>query len=506
MKSSLAAVLLILQGVINLLTSAIFLAIPNMTLSFVEGVPSFVLSFLTLFSGAFAVMGILQIVAGAGVLTGASWSWGLGIGVSILGLFNIPIGTVLAIICLIILLSSREEFDVEKGENKEWPLILGTMLVVAGALWVLGAYVETPYAWALAFGIIGIALMILDRALKTETKGLEILGEISLGIGVFLALFVSNIRIEYLAAPIIVSGLLIIVAYYISRRNRGAGKIIAVLCIAAVLGSVCSPLYQIEWGEDQMSIEWNEVWIGNELIVSEISETKYFEPKERVSINNVNGGITIKGWDENRIKLDYTKRASSESLLNDIEINITESDDELVVATERPGASGWVAVEYKIMVPESTSEVILKTSNGEIAIEGLSKVRILEAENINDRIYVKEVDGEYAKLHITNDEVEVEASRFQNLSADTVNGDLEFALKRIGNITLETTNGAISISSPDYSNVTIHAVTSNGEIELDDDIPVVIDETSRDRLIAHAGSPTYRIDIKTINGDIDIES
>ncbi|MDY6985246.1 MAG: DUF4097 family beta strand repeat-containing protein [Candidatus Thermoplasmatota archaeon] len=501
MKRSLAAVLLILQGVINLLTSAVFLVIPGMIAGFVEGMPSFVLSFFSLFFGAFVIVGILQILAAAGASTGAPWSWGLGIGVSILGLFNVPIGTILAIICLITLLSSREEFDVEKGGNKEWPLILGTILVVAGALWVLAAYVETPYAWALAFGIIGIALMILDRALKTETKGLEILGEISLGIGVFLSLFVSSIRIEYLAVPIMVSGLLIILAYYISKRSRGVGRVIAVLCIAAVLGSVCSPLYQ-------MSVDRDEDWIfGNEHIVSEISETRYLEPKERVSINNVNGGIAIKGWNENRIELDYTKRASSEPLLDYIEIDIIESADELgVVTTERPGESGWVSVEYRIMVPESTSEVILKSSNGGITVEGLSKVRILEAESTNSGIYIKEVDGGYAKLHTTNGGIKVGASRFQNLSADTTNSGLEVDLKRIGNISLETTNGGISISSPDYSNVVIHAVTSNGGIELDDDISIVIDEISEDKLIAHAGSPIYRIDIKTTNGGIEIES
>ena len=227
MKSSLAAVLLILQGAVNLIASAVFLAIPSMIQNLAESVPYLVSSLFTIFFWIFAVAGVLQIVAGIGVLSAASWSWSFGVGVSIIGLLHFPIGTILAIVCLTVLMTSKEEFGVEKRahtsgkreSNEEWPLILGTIIIVVGILWVLASYVETPYAWATAFGVIGIALFVLDRALKTRTRGLEILGEISLGAGVFLALFVSGISTEYVAVPIIVSGLLIVVAYYISDRK-----------------------------------------------------------------------------------------------------------------------------------------------------------------------------------------------------------------------------------------------------------------------------------------------
>jgi hypothetical protein len=270
-----------LQGALNLATSAMFLVAPGIIRSLGEYVPSFFFSIFTALFSVFVIAGILQIIAGITILSAAPWSWSFGVGTSIIGLFCFPIGTMLAILCLLILFSYKEELDAERsakakaGGNDEWPLILGTILVVAGILWALASYMETPYAWALAFGIIGIALFIIDRALRTQTKGLEALGEVSIAVGVFLALFVSNMSIDYIALPIIACGLLIILAYYISKRNRGVGRLVAILSIAAVIGALCSPLYS-SYESDKLD---NEVKYT-------IPETSYTDLKEIASIES----------------------------------------------------------------------------------------------------------------------------------------------------------------------------------------------------------------------------
>jgi hypothetical protein len=508
-KSSIAAALLILQGVINLIISAMFIAIPGMIQSLAEDAPSFLFSLFTVFSAVFVVIGILQVIAGIGVLSAASWSWGFGIGVSILGLFHFPIGTILAIVCLVVLMSSKEELGAEKGAratgerkgNEEWPLILGTIVLVAGILWVLATYVETPYAWALAFGIIGMTLIILDRALRTQTKGLEILGEISLGTGVFLALFVSGISTEYVAVPIIVSGLLIILAYYISKRSRDAGRVIAVLCMAAVLGAACSPLYH---SGGSVRVGWDSDWIEGRGY--NISETRYFEPKESVSIDNINGAIIVKGWDENRIKLEYIKQASDEFLLDDIKAEVREDAGELAVVTKMPEriSSGWVTVDYTLMLPQNSSaNLTLNSVSGDISISNAYLSSEVILKTVSGDMKINGVEAESLLAHTTSGDIDARQSGFHELDIETVSGDAEMDMTLAGNARIKTTSGDINLSIPEYDGVRINARTAGGDIDFKVR-NIIIERESENEITACIYPIRYHIELETVSGDIEI--
>jgi hypothetical protein len=175
MKSSIAAALLILQGIINLIFSAIFTIIPGIVLGFAgPELGDIVFSIFNVLFGAFVIVGILQVVAGIAMLSATPWSWGLGVVLSVFGLFAFPIGTVLAIICLIVLASSRAEFERSAGkaienrevENKEGLLILGTVVLLVGVLWILATYVETAYSWASSFIVIGVVFIVLGKLLR----------------------------------------------------------------------------------------------------------------------------------------------------------------------------------------------------------------------------------------------------------------------------------------------------------------------------------------------------
>jgi len=547
MKSSISAVLLILQGLMNVLVSLFFLAIPDMIYRLAEEATYFLFSFFGVFFGLFVIVGILQIIAGIGIMSSAQWAWGFGIGVSIVGLFSFPIGTVLAIVCILVLSSSREEFGVkreagassERNGDEEWPLVLGTIVVVIGILWVLAAYVRTPYAWAMAFGVIGIALMILGSVLKTQVRSLAVMGEIFLGIGVFVVFFVSGIRADYLAVPIIVGGLLIILAHYVSRKNREAGRFIAVICIAAVIGAVCAPLYP-EGGS--IRVGWDRSWIdiggwdgmGKEYTVS---DTKYLEPKGMLSIETT-GSIAVRGWNESRIKLGYTKLSSEESLLDEIRVDIQESAGELRVITETTGSREWEAVDYDVMVPRSSLDLHLVSDYGNIVVEGVNctldaKTEYGDMRLVDIRGRTMEIDTDYGDITIEraigdmkaktgygdmklNDaegssanietdygDIEVEGCAFESFIAQTGYGDVETDIREIGNITLKTSYGDVRVRAPEYRDVRVVLKTSGGDIDVR--IPLVTERTSENEFVGYAGSSIHRIEVEVTSGDIRIE-
>lgn len=522
MKSSIAAAFLILQGLVNIFISLFFLAIPGMISQLAEEAPPSLFSFFSIFFGLFVVVGALQIVAGIGILTAAPWAWGFGIGVSVLGLFNFPVGTLLAIVCILVLSSSREEFGAKRGtiENgggngNEWLLVLGTVVVVIGILWVLASYVRTPYAWAMAFTVIGAALMALGALMRVSTRALGTLGEVFLGIGVFVAFFVSGIRVENLAVPIITGGLLLILAYYLSKRSREAGRFIAVLSIAAVVGAACAPLYP---AGGSIRIEWDSDWMDVTAREYTSQETKHFESKERVRVETT-GDITVRGWNESKIKLQYTKRSSEESLLDDIRADIQENAGELRVITKTTGSREWEAIDYDIMVPRSNLDLFLMSDYGDIALEGVNgtlNVRTeygdiliekvngdLRAETGYGDMELKYSGGKVLNMGTDYGDVEIDHSSFDNLSAQTGYGDIEIDLSGIGNVTLVTSYGDVSVTAPEYKNVQVVLETSGGSIDVG--IPLTVDRVSQNEFVGHAGSSICRIEIETTGGDIRIE-
>ena len=175
MKSSIAAALLIFQGIINLIFSAIFMIVPEIVLEFAgPEAGGIVSSIFNVLFGAFVIVGVLQVVAGIAMFSATPWSWGLGVALSVFGLFAFPFGTVLAIICLIVLASSRDEFERGAGkaienrevENKEGLLALGTVVLLVGVLRILATYIETAYSWASSFIVIGVVFIVLGKLLR----------------------------------------------------------------------------------------------------------------------------------------------------------------------------------------------------------------------------------------------------------------------------------------------------------------------------------------------------
>jgi len=214
----------------------------------------------------------------------------------------------------------------------------------------------------------------------------------------------------------------------------------------------------------------------------------------RFSISNVNGSITITGGSGDSVEIIATKKADNQKELDEIEIDISHSLDEIVVETELGDSGKWYSrdnnsghVKYEVIVPVNTELNTVDTVNGGVTISGVSGNVV--AESVNGGVEVRDLDGD------------------ANLC--TVNGSIDAKFSKLGgqqNVKAETVNGRVTIVLPKNADVRVSADTLNGSINgrafgLETDKGFVGSD-----LNGNIGDGNARLNIDTVNGSIKIKS
>jgi len=213
----------------------------------------------------------------------------------------------------------------------------------------------------------------------------------------------------------------------------------------------------------------------------------------RFSVSNVNGSITVTGVGGNNVEIIAIKKADNQKALDEIEIEISHSANEIEIETELGDSDGWFRnstsgqVRYKIIVPDSTELDSVETVNGDVTVSGV--FGNVTAESVNGDLDISDLVGDV------------------NLS--TVNGSVNAAFAQCEgeqSIKTETVNGRVTISLPESSDVQITADTLNGGIN-GRDFGLVTDKgfVGSD-LNGKIGSGSARLNIDTVNGSIKIRS
>lgn len=213
----------------------------------------------------------------------------------------------------------------------------------------------------------------------------------------------------------------------------------------------------------------------------------------RFSISNVNGSITISGGGDS-VEIVATKKADNQKELDEIEIDISHSADEIVVETELGDSGSWYSrhdnsgqVTYEVVVPVGTMLNSVETVNGDVNIGGVFGKVV--AESVNGSLDLSDLAGD------------------ANLS--TVNGSIEASFARLEgdqSVKAETVNGRVMIVLPENADVEVSADTLNGGIngrdfELETDKGYVGSD-----LNGKIGSGSARLNIDTVNGSIKIRN
>ena len=238
----------------------------------------------------------------------------------------------------------------------------------------------------------------------------------------------------------------------------------------------------------------------------DFAKTLPLKAGERFSLDNVNGGVTVSTWKEDKVEIKAVKVArDDEKDLKDVEIRVEQSAGAVSVKAIWPKYRHHfnVNVDFEIKVPEGVILDEVETVNGGVEVTG--RYGRAAVGTTNGSVSVEDASGEL-KAYTTNGGIKV--NRFEGkLDAETTNGNIHLeGLKFKDGVSAETTNGSITlgIDSPESLNADLLARTTNGHITVDFPVTLKNLTQSKHRVEAKIGQGGPEISLETTNGSIKI--
>jgi DUF4097 and DUF4098 domain-containing protein YvlB len=217
---------------------------------------------------------------------------------------------------------------------------------------------------------------------------------------------------------------------------------------------------------------------------------------------NTNGHITIRAWDQPRIRVHAMKHVESRDdeaargAMKALTFAVSQPNGGLRIDTKYPkhndGIFEWIAgtnvnlsVTYEVTVPRTMD---------------------LQIEDTNGTIEANDVRGSH-KISTTNGRI-ILARCAGDVNAETTNGSIDADITAVNagrGMRLDTTNGSIHARLPRTMAARIDASNTNGSIETD--LPVTTSGTQDRHALRgtiNGGGPELRL--RTTNGSIHIEA
>lgn len=236
-------------------------------------------------------------------------------------------------------------------------------------------------------------------------------------------------------------------------------------------------------------------------LTDRIDKTFDVRPGAELSLSNVNGSITIRAWDQPRVRVIAERESSSfdedeaKKAFAALRVEMTPRNGGLEIVTRHPksnldfldhlfGKNVSSKVTYDVRVP-STMNVVVDNTNGRIEVTGVTGE--FDVETTNGRIEVTRCSG--------------------SIDASTTNGRINAELSGVTkgkSLSLETTNGRISLTVPSNVAADIDAGTTNGKIHTD--LPVATRHTDRNSLRGKINGGGTPVRLRTTNGSIEIRT
>jgi DUF4097 and DUF4098 domain-containing protein YvlB len=244
---------------------------------------------------------------------------------------------------------------------------------------------------------------------------------------------------------------------------------------------------------------WGFAW---ERYEANIDETVALSPGGTVSLENVNGDVTIEVWDRDEVRVQALKIASSQELLDGLKVEIDAKPSAVRINTDYPSSRGYrgdeghdhsqreerhLRVEYTLTVPRSAVIDDVDLVNGNLLIVGVEGG--VDAETVNGNIVVRETAGE--------------------ASLSTVNGGIEIYVDRLPSaegVDLESVNGSIDLYLASSVGADIRAESVNGTLANDLGIAVAKGKYIGSSFDGSVGGGGSRVELETVNGTISVHS
>jgi len=228
----------------------------------------------------------------------------------------------------------------------------------------------------------------------------------------------------------------------------------------------------------------------------EFHQTYPLSPTGRISLENLNGGVTIKVWDQAAVQVDAIKKAYRQNRLTEAKIEVNATQENIRIKTEYPDESQTVrsddrrndsraTVEYSLTVPRKAMLESIEMVNGSIDIDGVEGN--VKASSINGRVNARGLMSE--------------------VRLSTINGQLDASFTQLDEskpISLGSINGNVTLVIPSNANATIRAGTVHGGISSDFGLKVKHGEYVGHSLDGQIGTGGPRIKLSNVNGGIKI--
>jgi DUF4097 and DUF4098 domain-containing protein YvlB len=239
------------------------------------------------------------------------------------------------------------------------------------------------------------------------------------------------------------------------------------------------------------------VVMAQDRVQEEFHQTYQLAPQGRIQLENINGAVRVTGWDRSEVKVDAVKWAYTRERLDEAQIVVDPSADQLRISTKYPSrnlnftndAQGRLnnpaTVEYTLFVPRSARIDSIELINGGLSLEGLAND--VRASSINGNVTARGLMGE-AKL-------------------STINGNLEATFNQLDatkSIALTSVNGNLTIILPSDASADLRANNVHGGIKNDFGLPVRKGEYVGYDLAGQLGQGATRIKLANVNGQITI--
>lgn len=213
-----------------------------------------------------------------------------------------------------------------------------------------------------------------------------------------------------------------------------------------------------------------------------------------VSLENINGDVVVEVWDSPEVRVQAEKKASSQELLDALEIEVDVETNAVLIDTKYPksrhgswGGDRHMSVSFTLTVPRSSALDDIDLVNGNLDVRGVRGG--ISADCVNGIVTIQDVAGE--------------------IEVSTVNGAIQAELRdlaEVSDVDLDSVNGAVRLDLPAYANADLEAETVNGEITNGFGLSVKKGKYVGASMRGEVGGGGTRVAVETVNGRISIEA
>ena len=207
----------------------------------------------------------------------------------------------------------------------------------------------------------------------------------------------------------------------------------------------------------------------------------------RVSLENVNGDVSVDVWDRDEVRVEAVKKSDNAELLEKMKIEIEASQSSIDIETDLPSnrrTGGRMSVEYTLTVPRSAFAE-MELVNGSLQIHGVQGG--VDVECVNGSIDARDLAG--------------------SVSIESVNGATAVTMDTShpgDDISIESVNGGVELHLAPGVGAELSAETVNGSIRNDLGIEVHKGKYVGSSMSGTVGAGGVGISLETVNGAISV--